>query len=159
MYRFMISFMVTVTAVSCIWFICSPCDHSLQTVCTCTCNFGLVNRHRQSDITLSYLVFIGAPRVLCIDSSDRMAMLQLEVLHQIEQGTGRRICNLFDWIAAGGITAVLVMAMIYGKTGTHLPHTSYLECHPNLSRQRLDFFLHMYVLNTNCSKDLKGAII
>lgn len=49
-----------------------------------------------------------------------MAVLQLEVLHQIEQGTGKRICDLFDWIAAGGITAVLVMAVLYGKTGTFI---------------------------------------
>lgn len=84
------------------------------------------------DITFCYPVFVGAPRLLCIDSSDRMAMLQLEVLHQIEQGTGRRICDLFDWIAGGGITAVLVMAMLYGKMLYVLEVPSY---------QRLKFIL------------------
>jgi len=44
-----------------------------------------------------------------------MAVIQLEALSQIEQASGKRTVEMFDWIVASGVGAFLVMAMVYGK--------------------------------------------
>ena len=63
----------------------------------------------------------GPQRVLCLDCSDRMALLQLETLHQIERSTGKSVIDSFDWIVAGGTTAMLLMAMLYGMQSLCYP--------------------------------------
>ena len=44
-----------------------------------------------------------------------MALVQLELLHQIEKATGKKITELFQWIVASGIGGVLMLVMVYGK--------------------------------------------
>ena len=53
--------------------------------------------------------------VLTLDSSSTMALVQLEILSQIEEATGKRIPEIFEWIVASGIGAILLLAMIYCK--------------------------------------------
>jgi patatin-like phospholipase/acyl hydrolase len=43
-----------------------------------------------------------------------MALVQLELLHQIEQATGKKITELFQWIVASGIGGLLILVMVYG---------------------------------------------
>ncbi len=52
--------------------------------------------------------------MLSLDSAWETAILQLEVLHQLEEHTDRRMVDTFDWIVASGAGALLVMAMVYG---------------------------------------------
>lgn len=44
-----------------------------------------------------------------------MALVQLEVLNQLEMATGKRIVDLFEWIVASGVGGFLMMAMVYGE--------------------------------------------
>ena len=53
--------------------------------------------------------------MLCLDNSSTMALVQLELLHQIEKATGKKITELFKWIVASGIGGVLMLVMVYGK--------------------------------------------
>ena len=62
-----------------------------------------------------YISFPGECRILSLDSCGGMAVIQLEALSQIEQATGKRVIEMFDWIVASGVGALLVMAMVYGK--------------------------------------------
>ena len=43
-----------------------------------------------------------------------MALVQLELLHQIEKATGKKITELFQWIVASGIGGLLMLVMVYG---------------------------------------------
>ena len=52
--------------------------------------------------------------VLCMDNSSAMALVQLELLNQIEKATGKKITDLFQWIVAGGLGALLILLMVYG---------------------------------------------
>ncbi len=53
--------------------------------------------------------------VLSLDYSSTMALVQLEILNQLEIVTGKRIVDLFEWIVASGVSGFLMMAMVYGK--------------------------------------------
>lgn len=52
--------------------------------------------------------------ILTLDYSSTMALVQLEVLNQLEKATGKRIVDMFEWIVASGVSGFLMMAMIYG---------------------------------------------
>ena len=43
-----------------------------------------------------------------------MALVQLELLNQIEKATGKKITDLFQWIVASGIGGLLILLMVYG---------------------------------------------
>ena len=57
--------------------------------------------------------------MLCLDNSSTMALVQLELLHQIEKATGKKITELFEWIVASGIGGLLMLVMIYGMLQQH----------------------------------------
>lgn len=50
-----------------------------------------------------------------LDYSSTMAIVQLEILNQLEKATGKKITELFEWIVASGVGGFLMMAMVYGK--------------------------------------------
>ena len=52
--------------------------------------------------------------MLSLDNSSTMALVQLELLHQIEKATGKKITELFQWIVASGIGGLLMLVMVYG---------------------------------------------
>ena len=54
-------------------------------------------------------------RILCLDGGGIKGLVQIEILSQIEQGTGRRITELFDWIVATSTGGILALAMVYGE--------------------------------------------
>ena len=43
-----------------------------------------------------------------------MALVQLELLKQIEKATGKKITDLFRWIVASGVSGLLMLVMVYG---------------------------------------------
>ena len=44
-----------------------------------------------------------------------MALVQLELLNQLERATGKKITQLFQWIVASGLGGLLMLVMVYGK--------------------------------------------
>ena len=57
----------------------------------------------------------GGSRILCLDGGGIRGLIQIEVLRQIEQATGRQITELFDWIVATSTGGVIALAMVYGE--------------------------------------------
>ena len=54
-------------------------------------------------------------RVLCLDGGGVRGLVQMEMLRQIEQRTGKRIVELFDWIVGSSTGGVIALALVYGK--------------------------------------------
>ena len=51
-----------------------------------------------------------------------MALVQLELLKQIEKATGKKITDLFRWIVASGVGGLLMLVMVYGmRVAEHTP--------------------------------------
>ena len=57
--------------------------------------------------------------MLCLDNSSAMALVQLELLNQIEKATGKKITELFEWIVASGLGALFILLMVYGMCAKH----------------------------------------
>ena len=61
-------------------------------------------------------------RILCLDGGGIRGLLQLTILQEIERRTGKRITELFDWIVGTSTGGIIVLALVYGKTGTSNIH-------------------------------------
>ena len=57
----------------------------------------------------------GGERILCLDGGGIKGLIQIEVLMQIEELTGKRITELFNWIVGTSTGGVIALAMVYGK--------------------------------------------
>ena len=66
-------------------------------------------------VCLCACVCLGGHLILTLDHSSTMALVQLEMLNQLEKVTGKRIGDIFEWIVASGVGGFLMMAMVYGK--------------------------------------------
>ena len=55
--------------------------------------------------------------MLTLSGIGSSAIVQIEILQQLEMHSGRRIQEMFDWIAASGLVALLLLVMVYGKIG------------------------------------------
>ena len=62
-----------------------------------------------------HFAILAGNLVLCLDNSSTMALVQLELLNQIERATGKKITELFQWIVASGLGGLLMLVMVYGK--------------------------------------------
>ena len=54
-------------------------------------------------------------RVLCLDGGGIKGLILIEMLMAIEQITGKRIRELFDWIIGTSTGGILALAMVYSK--------------------------------------------
>ncbi|XP_064383255.1 85/88 kDa calcium-independent phospholipase A2-like isoform X2 [Halichondria panicea] len=64
--------------------------------------------------------------VLCLDSSGEKALVQLEILNQLEKLTGKKISELFDYMVGSGIGGLFLLAMVYAdKTVRQLQRLYY----------------------------------
>ena len=57
----------------------------------------------------------GGSRLLFLDGGGIKGLVQLEVMRQLEEATGRRITELFDWIIGSSIGGILALGMVYGE--------------------------------------------
>ena len=57
----------------------------------------------------------GGSRILFLDGGGIKGLVQLETMSQLEQATGRKITELFDWIVGTSIGGVIALALVYGK--------------------------------------------
>ena len=53
-------------------------------------------------------------RILCLDGGGMKGLVEIEILMQIEQATGKKITELFDWIVATSTGAVTALGLVYG---------------------------------------------
>ena len=54
-------------------------------------------------------------RILSLDGGGMRGLIEIEILCQIEEATGRKITELFDWIVGTSAGGILVLAMVYGN--------------------------------------------
>lgn len=57
----------------------------------------------------------GGSRLLFLDGGGIKGLVQIEVMRQIEEVTGRKITELFDWIIGSSIGGILALGLVYGK--------------------------------------------
>ena len=53
-------------------------------------------------------------KILCLDGGGVRGLVQIEMLRQIEQKTGKKIVNLFDWIVGTSTGGIIALALVYG---------------------------------------------
>ncbi len=54
-------------------------------------------------------------RILCLDGGGIKGLVQIEILMQLEEATGKRVTELFDWIVGTSTGGVLALGMVYGE--------------------------------------------
>ena len=64
--------------------------------------------------SMSPLCLSSGESVLCLDGGGIRGLVQLEILHHIEDLTHRRIVNLFDWIVGTSTGGILALGLVYG---------------------------------------------
>ena len=58
----------------------------------------------------------GGSRILFLDGGGIKGLVQLEVLMQLEEKTGKRITDLFDWIVGTSTGGVIALTLVYGES-------------------------------------------
>jgi hypothetical protein len=53
-------------------------------------------------------------RILFLDGGGMKGLIQIEILSQLEEQTGRRITELFDWIVGTSTGGIVALALVYG---------------------------------------------
>ncbi len=120
-------------------------------------------RPRQGDVAGVGFQARGGARVLFLDGGGVKGLAQIESLIQIEQKTGRRITELFDWIVGTSTGAIIALGLVYGmyrylhcETGSGVRHV-YGQIHwgtgSGLWNTQVPPLAH-WVRSVVCSKDL-----
>ena len=65
--------------------------------------------------SLKMNVIEGRSCVLFLDGGGIRGLVQIEVLMQLEEQTGTRIVELFDWIVGTSTGGIITLAMVYGN--------------------------------------------
>ena len=68
----------------------------------------------ESDIGL-YGEMKGGSRILSLDGGGIRGLVQLEILMQLEEATGRKVTDLFDWIIGTSTGGIIALALVYGE--------------------------------------------
>ena len=56
---------------------------------------------------------VGGSRILSLDGGGIRALIQIDILCEIERLTGKRITQLFDWIIGTSSGGILALALVY----------------------------------------------
>ena len=70
---------------------------------------------QESDIGL-YGEMKGGSRILSLDGGGIRGLVQLEILMQLEEATGRKVTDLFDWIIGTSTGGIIALALVYGES-------------------------------------------
>lgn len=57
----------------------------------------------------------GGSRLLFLDGGGIKGLVQIEVMRQLEEATGKKITELFDWIIGASIGGILALGLVYGE--------------------------------------------
>ena len=57
----------------------------------------------------------GGSRLLFLDGGGIKGLVQIEVMRQLEEATGRKITELFDWIVGTSVGGILALGLVYGE--------------------------------------------
>ena len=74
-------------------------------------------RHKKTEQVQKPYCFniTGGSRVLFLDGGGIRGLIQIEVLQQLEQKTGRKVIELFDWIVGTSTGAIIALGLVYGR--------------------------------------------
>lgn len=75
----------------------------------------LVKFRKTAKVGIGFEV-VGGSRLLFLDGGGIKGLVQIEVLRQLEERTGRKITQLFDWIIGSSIGAIIALGLIYGES-------------------------------------------
>ncbi len=56
---------------------------------------------------------VGGSRILSLDGGGVRALIQIDILCEIERLTGKRITQLFDWIIGSSAGGIVALALVY----------------------------------------------
>ena len=75
----------------------------------------------------------GGNKVLFLDGGGVKGLVQIEILCQIEERTGKKITELFDWIVGTSTGGILALGLVYGKYVIGIIHNFLLSfaCYPS----------------------------
>ncbi len=54
-------------------------------------------------------------RILCLDGGGVKGLVQIELLRQLEEKTGKKVIELFDWIVGTSTGGIIALTLVYGK--------------------------------------------
>ena len=57
----------------------------------------------------------GGSRILFLDGGGIKGLVEIEVLMQLEEATGRKITDLFDWIVGTSTGGIIALGLVYGE--------------------------------------------
>ena len=60
-----------------------------------------------------------------MDGGGIRGLVQIEILRQIEEATGKRIPELFDWIVGTSTGGIIALARVYGELAEGLVYKLY----------------------------------
>ena len=89
----------------------------------------------------------GGSRLLFLDGGGIKGLVQIEVMRQLEEATGRKITELFDWIVGSSIGAILALGLVYGESLT-LKRSAYSSVPP----MSLDLLTVCVQRSSSCEK-------
>ena len=72
-------------------------------------------RHVMYLLPLLYYWCSIACNILTLSSSGASAIVQIEMLQQIEKNSNQRVVDIFQWVVASGFGALFLLLMVYGK--------------------------------------------
>ena len=72
-------------------------------------------RHVTYLLPLLYYWCSIACNILTLSSSGASAIVQIEILQQIENTSDQRVVDIFQWVVASGFGALFLLLMVYGK--------------------------------------------
>ena len=91
----------------------------------------------------------GGSRLLFLDGGGIKGLSQIETLIQLEEATGRKVTELFDWIVGTSTGGVIALAVVYGRLRYYLSLTKSprnITCTPELS----NWFCLLFILSFCC---------
>ena len=57
----------------------------------------------------------GGSRILVLDGGGMKGLVEIEVLAQLEEHTGKKVTELFDWIIGTSTGGIVALALVYGE--------------------------------------------
>ena len=74
-----------------------------------------ISKFKKTGGVLPYEMKKDGVKILCLDGGGMKGLAQIEVLSQLEEATGRKITDLFDWIVGTSTGAIIALGLVYGE--------------------------------------------